>query len=177
VAIGSTGKILASGGDGGDNPGQSYYGGAGGGGAGGSILIRATGTLIFGAGAMLDVSGGAGGIYSNTYSYYQGGDGGDGGIGYIRLEAGEDENAPGKPVINGLAKANLTYGPVSQGIYAPKGGGAPSIALTFWLNLGVFDPYMIKPSLTTSWRRSTTTRCRSRSRWRWRTRPTSGTRT
>jgi hypothetical protein len=145
VQIGSTGKILANGGIGGNNQGQSYYGAAGGGGAGGSILIRATGTLVFGPGATLDVSGGQGGLYTNTYSYYYGGEGGDGGIGYIRLEAREDENSPGKPLISGESGLVATYPNYSTGTFAPMGAGAPSVGQTLWENLGVFDPTMLKP--------------------------------
>ena len=148
VMIGSTGRILASGGIGGDiAPSTSYYGGAGGGGAGGSVLIRATGVMVFSAGATLDVAGGTGGKYTWTYTYYKGGEGGDGGAGYIRLEAREDENAPGKPQIFGDAGANMTYPDYSKGVYSPKGGGAPSVGQTFFENLGVFDPIMISPKV------------------------------
>jgi hypothetical protein len=124
VNIGSTGKILANGGIGGDTRAQSYYGGASGGGAGGSVLIRATGIMNFGPGSTISVAGGAGGIYSWTYTYYQGGEGGDGGTGYIRLEA-----------------------EISTGVFAPVGGGAPSVGQTLWQNLGVFDPIMINPKV------------------------------
>ena len=37
---------------------------------------------------------------------------------------------------------------MSQGVFAPKGGGAPSIGYTVWINLGVYDPQVIKPSAT-----------------------------
>ena len=148
VDIGSGALITAFGGDGGDAYTQSsYYGGAGGGGAGGIILIRATGSMRFGPGATLDVSGGTGGAPSwATYTYYKGGDGGDGGTGYIRIEARENENSPGKPLITGDNTANMTYPSYSKGVYAPKGGGAPSVGQTFFENLGVFDPDMVSPS-------------------------------
>jgi hypothetical protein len=147
VTIGAQGQIRAVGGNGGDlGNSRNYFGGCGGGGAGGSILIRATSTLLFELGSTLDVAGGTGGQFTWTYTYYLGSQGGDGGGGYIRLEALEDENAPGKPMISGLTNANLTYSPVSQGIFAPKGGGAPSIGQTVFVNLGVYDPQMIKPS-------------------------------
>ncbi|MEN8148337.1 MAG: Ig-like domain-containing protein [Planctomycetota bacterium] len=148
VTIGSTGRILADGGPGGDQaPRTSYYGGAAGGGGGGSILIRATGTMTFGSGATLSVAGGTGGLYTWTYTYYKGGEGGDGGTGYIRLEAREDENAPGKPLITGDSGATMTYPEYSKGVYAPKGGGAPSVGQTTWENLGVFDPIMVAPKV------------------------------
>jgi len=147
VMIGGTGRILADGGDGGANPGYAYSGGAGGGGAGGSILIRATGTLTFGNGAVLDVSAGKGGPWSGTYTYYQGGDGGDAGVGYIRLEARENENSPGKPLISGENGLVATYPTYTKGVFAPMGAGAPSIGQTLWQNLGVFDPEMIKPKV------------------------------
>jgi hypothetical protein len=145
VEIGSTGRVLADGGDGGNIVLQYYYGGAGGGGGGGSVKIRATSTIDFSAGAQISVKGGKGGQYMATYTYYVGGQGGDGGHGYIRLEAVENVNNPGKPVINGMQNASFSYGPVSEGVFAPKGGGAPSVGQTVWANLGVFDPVMIKP--------------------------------
>jgi hypothetical protein len=148
VDIGASGKILADGGDGGRNTGSPYYnGGAGAGGAGGSVLIRATGTMTFGAGATISVKGGLGALWTNTYTYYKGGEGGDGGDGYIRLEAREDENAPGKPLISGDAGAIMTYPEYSKGVFAPQGGGAPSVAQTLWENLGVFDPIMLAPKV------------------------------
>ncbi|MHC4862371.1 MAG: hypothetical protein ACYTDY_20035, partial [Planctomycetota bacterium] len=64
------------------------------------------------------------------------------------LEAEEDVNSPGKPIISGLQNADLTYSPVSQGVFAPEGGGAPSVGWTVWINLGVYDPQMIRPSGT-----------------------------
>jgi len=147
VVIGSTGAILAGGGDGGGNSKNSfYYGGAGGGGAGGSVLIRATQNLKFDGGATLDVAGGFGGPYLGTFSRYTGGQGGDGGSGYIRLEAREDANAPGQPLIDGLSGATLSYDPISTGLFSPRGGGAPSIGRTHFVNLGVFDPEMLKPA-------------------------------
>ena len=89
--------------------------------------------------------GGKGGIYAYSYTYYYGGEGGDGGTGYIRLEAKRD--APlDVPVIEGISTAQLTYLP-SLGLYEPQGGGAPSVGQTLWINLGVFDPSMIKPGL------------------------------
>ena len=148
VLIGYSGKILADGGDGGANSGSPYYnGGAGGAGAGGSVLIRATGTLTFQPGSTISVKGGAGWLWTNTYSYYKGGESGDAGDGYIRLEAREDENAPGKPLIKGDAAATMTYPDYSKGLFAPEGGGAPSIAQTNWQNLGVFDPTMLSPKV------------------------------
>lgn len=147
VSIGSTGRILANGGAGGNSRSYSYHGGAGGGGAGGSILIKATGTMTFSAGATLNVGAGAGGQYTSTYTYYKGGEGGDGGLGYIRLEAREDENSPGKPLISGDATANMTYPDYSKGLFSPKGGGAPSVGQTLWENLGVFDPIMLAPKV------------------------------
>lgn len=148
IELGPEGKILASGGAGGAMIAStsSYQPGAGGGGAGGSILLKATGELDFTPGSVLDVAGGAGGLYMGTYTYYKAGEGGAGGDGYLRLEAREDENSPGKPVINGLNSVTATYGPIPTGVYAPMGGGAPSIGQTVWMNLGVFDPVMIKPS-------------------------------
>lgn len=147
VTVGATGVIRAPGGDGGGTAKNSfYYGGAGGGGAGGSVLIRATGNLTFATGSALDVAGGGGGPHLGTFSRYAGGQGGAGGSGYIRLEAREDENAPGKPLIGGLNGATLTYDPVSEGLFSPRGGGAPSIGRIHFVNLGVFDPEMLKPA-------------------------------
>jgi hypothetical protein len=147
VIVGQSGQILADGGDGGRSSVNSYYyGGAGGGGAGGSILIRATREVKFEGASVLSVAGGVGGDYAGTYSRYSGGEGGDGGDGYLRIEAREDENTPGSPQINGLHQTQTTYGPVPQGIFAPKGGGAPSVGQTLWRNLGVFDPVMQKPA-------------------------------
>ncbi|MHC4473812.1 MAG: hypothetical protein ACYS99_22985, partial [Planctomycetota bacterium] len=94
----------------------------------------------------IDVAGGQGGIYAGTFQSYKGGEGGDGGDGYIRLEASEDENTPGRGLVDGLSQAQLTYNPVSQGVFAPRGGGAPSVGQSVWLNLGVFDPEMQKPA-------------------------------
>jgi len=146
VTIGSTGKILADGGTAGNGGSMSYwYGGPGGGGAGGSIKIRATKAVNFSAGATLSVKGGMGGSWTSTYTYYAGPDGGAAGDGWLRVEGMEDENSPGKPVINGLSGTALTYAPPSTGVYAPKGGGAPSIGQTVWMNLGVFDPVMVRP--------------------------------
>jgi len=147
VEIGSTGRILADGGAGGNSRSYSYHGGAGGGGAGGSILIRATGTMTFGNGATLSVGAGAGGLYTSTYTYYKGGEGGAGGLGYIRLDARENENSPGKPLIFGDSGANMTYPSYSKGLFSPQGSGAPSVAQTLWQNLGVFDPTMIAPKV------------------------------
>jgi hypothetical protein len=147
VTLGENGRILADGGVGGrSSVSSSYYGGAGGGGAGGSILIRATQTVEFEGPSVLSVAGGAGGAYRGTSSSYTGGQGGDGGDGYLRIEAREDENAPGKPLIAGLPQTQATYGPVPEGVYAPRGGGAPSVGQTLWRNLGVFDPVMRKPT-------------------------------
>ena len=41
----------------------------------------------------------------------------------------------------------MTYPEYSKGVYAPKGGGAPSIGQTHWENLGVFDPIMVAPKV------------------------------
>ena len=147
VTIGFSGRILADGGDGGKSNAGFYCGGKGGAGAGGSILIRATGTLVFQPAATLSVKGGLGQLWASTYTYYAGGLSGDGGDGYIRLEAREDENAPGKPLIKGDAAANMTYPDYSKGLFSPQGGGAPSIAQTYWQNLGVFDPTMLAPKV------------------------------
>jgi len=92
------------------------------------------------------VSGGAGGQHNGSSSFYRGGQGGDGGHGYIRLEARENENNPGVPVIQGKSSASFSYGPVSEGVYSPQGSGAPSVGQTAWLNLGVFDPEFLSPS-------------------------------
>jgi hypothetical protein len=147
VVIGSLGRINAAGGNGGSTTRNSfYYGGAGGGGGGGSVLVRATRRVLMEAGASLDVAGGTGGIYAGTFGTYKGGEGGEGGDGYIRIEASEDENTPGRPVIEGLSQGQLTYDPVSQGVFSPRGGGAPSLGQTRWVNLGVFDPEMVRPA-------------------------------
>jgi len=147
VILGESATILADGGDGGRSSNTSYYyGGAGGGGAGGSVLIRATDRVVFEGPPVLSVAGGAGGAYAGTYTRYSGGQGGAGGDGYLRIEAREDENAPGTPLISGLSQTQTTYGPVPLGLYAPKGGGAPSVGQTLWRNLGVFDPVMRKPA-------------------------------
>ena len=145
VKIAGTGAILADGGIGGDT--MYYYaygGGGGGGGAGGSVKVAATGQVFLDPGATISVTGGAGGIFTGTYTYYTPGLGGAGGQGYIRFEALEDENAPGKAFVNGVATSNLTYAPPSVGTFAPQGGGAPSVVQTLWMNLGVIDPVMAK---------------------------------
>jgi len=147
VTIGFSGRLLADGGDGGKSNAGFYCGGKGGAGAGGSILIRATGTMFFQAGAQLSVKGGLGQLWASTYTYYAGGLSGDGGDGYIRLEARENENSPGKPLIYGDSGANMTYPDYSKGLFSPMGGGAPSIAQTYWQNLGVFDPTMLAPKV------------------------------
>ena len=147
IVIGPRGKITAAGGAGGRSTRNSYYyGGGGGGGAGGSILVRATDTIRFEAGAELDVAGGSGGTYAGTYAAYKGGQGGQGGEGYLRLESSEDENSPGKPRIEGLGGAKVTYSPASEGLFLPRGGGVPSVGQTRWVNLGVFDPEVSRPS-------------------------------
>jgi hypothetical protein len=149
VHMASTGAIYSDGGDGGAS-GQYYVysGGAGGGGAGGSVKLVATAEVNLDAGATISVRGGKGGLYAGTYTYYHPGIGGDGGDGYIRLEAIEKENSPGKPTVNGVSTANLSYGPPSTGVFAPQGGGAPSVAQTLWMNVGVYDPVMMKPDAT-----------------------------
>jgi len=147
VTIKGTGRILADGGTGG-NAGQYYVysGGAGGGGAGGSVKVVATGQVYLESGATISVTGGSGGIYNGTYTYYHAGLGGRGGVGYIRFEAIEDENTPGKALVNGVSGSKLTYAPPSTGTFAPMGGGAPSVGQTLWVNLGVYDPVMQKPN-------------------------------
>ncbi len=147
VTIGEKGRITANGGDGGGSSGACcYYPGSGGGGAGGSVLIRATSQVVFETGAVLDVAGGQGGTFTGTFTRYAGGDGGQGGSGYIRLEASENPKFIGNPLIDGLDGAVLTYKPASSGIFAPRGGGAPSIGQSRWVNLGVFDPQMARPA-------------------------------
>ena len=149
VTLATSGRVLSDGGDGGQAMKYYAYGaGAGGGGAGGSVKLVATGQVHLEPGATISVRGGQGGIFSGTYTYYFPGPGGDGGDGYIRFEAIEDENSPGTPLVNGVSNANLSYGPPSLGTFAPEGGGAPSVAVTKWLNLGVYDPVMMKPSTT-----------------------------
>jgi hypothetical protein len=147
VVIGSTGQILADGGaGGGTSNSSSYYGGAGGGGGGGSILVRATAKVTLQSQAKLSVAGGDGGGFTSSSNWYIGGEGGAGGDGYLRIEAREDENNPGSPLIEGTSQADLTYGPVSVGTFAPEGGGAPSVGQTLWRNLGVFDPIVVRPT-------------------------------
>ncbi|MCZ6792028.1 MAG: Ig-like domain-containing protein [Planctomycetota bacterium] len=150
VKIGAAGRILAIGGNGGDGAvnGWQPTGGAAGAGAGGSVLIRSTFDTELVAGAKIDVSGGTGGIWRNTYTRYKGGLGGDGGHGWIAIQAQEDENSPGKPVISGMTTADLSYGPIATGTFQPQGGGAPSTGQTNWENLGVFDPIMVKPTVS-----------------------------
>jgi hypothetical protein len=149
ITITATGVLEADGGNGGDTMRSYVYSGGGGaGGAGGSVKVTATLKVVLEAGATISVRGGVGGQYYGTYTSYGPGPGGDGGQGYIRFEALEDENSPGTPLVEGVAGANLTYGPPSLGTFAPMGGGAPSIGQTVWLNLGVYDPIMVKPSVT-----------------------------
>ena len=56
------------------------------------MKLVATGQVHLESGATISVVGGEGGIYTGTYTYYHAGLGGDGGMGYIRLEAVEDES-------------------------------------------------------------------------------------
>ena len=144
VIFGVNGALVAQGGNGGGTTAYAYYGGAGGGGGGGSFLVRATNQIVFNGGN-INVSGGQGGPYRYSYTYYYGGQGGDGGAGYIRLEAKLDENTLNDPLIQGITKATMTV-PPSTGLFEPSGGGAPSVGQTVWVNLGVFDPTMLKPA-------------------------------
>jgi len=147
VNVHSSGAVLADGGDGGMGTSYAYSGGGGGGGAGGGIKIVATAQVNIDSGAKISVAGGAGAPWpGSTYTYYKSGAGGNGGQGYLRFEALEDENSPGKPLVNGVNSADLTYKPPSLGVFAPQGGGAPSIGQTTWRNLGVVDPTMFRPS-------------------------------
>ena len=42
----------------------------------------------------------------------------------------------------------MSYTPISEGTFSPEGGGAPSVATTVWINLGVYDAEMIKPKVS-----------------------------
>lgn len=147
IVFASGAQIRADGGDGGNaNNRSSYYGGAGGGGGGGSVLLRGTGEVDLASGVTISVAGGKGGVYVNTFTRYRGGEGGEGGDGYLRIEAREDPNSPGKARIDGLVQTTVTPGSTTTGIFSPRGGGAPSVGQTHFVNLGVFDPVMNRPA-------------------------------
>lgn len=132
LAIGTTGRILATGGDGGDIVLGSYGpGGMGGGGGGGSILVRSgQGFNIANPLNAFVVAGGKGGVgNSYTYTNYKAGSGGSG---YVRLE---DPNG-------GLLVPGGT-----QGVFDPVGGGVPSFVYTKFVDLGVQDPRILNPKL------------------------------
>ena len=127
--IGSSGVIRARGGRGGNGTGNNstLNAGPGGGAGGGSLLLRSTlGFNFNNAGANLDVSGGAGGTQSGTYTSPFGG---AGGTGYIRLES---------PNAAAPALAGATVGD-----YNPVGGGEPSYAYTTWITFGVEAPRLV----------------------------------
>jgi hypothetical protein len=143
VTLGGSAVIDASGGAGGTSSGgQTYYAGGGGGGGGGSVLVRGTGVVRCATGAAMDVTGGAGGAFVGGGSF-SGGVGGAGGAGYVRVEAKEDDDVPGSPDVEGAS--GVSAGPVSTGIFAPTGTGEPSVGQTTWIDLGVFEPEMVKP--------------------------------
>jgi hypothetical protein len=120
------GEILADGGDGGNASGTYIGGGPGGAGAGGAVKIQALREITSNGGTISAV-GGKGG--TGGYASY-GGLGGDGGDGGIRLE---DSDA----TFSGLSVSPSTFG---RGTFVASGAGAPSVAQTLWINLGVFDP-------------------------------------
>jgi hypothetical protein len=130
-----TGTIVAMGGAGGNaNNGSLYYyqGAGGGGGAGGSIVLFANAVLNV-AGATLDTSGGSGGLaYASGWS----GRGGNGGGGYVQLE-----DADGSVPSTGSATILPDY---YTGTFDPTGTAtdAPSVFVSTWLNMGVFDPIL-----------------------------------
>ena len=136
IIVGTTGQILADGGNGGGTNGYyAYSGGPGGGGGAGSIKLMSTSGVTLESGATLSVAGGQGGPCN--YTYYNTVKGGDGGDGYLRLEA------PELNMVQGVSGAVLTYTPPSTGIFRPQGPGVPSVGQTKWINLGVFDPEML----------------------------------
>jgi hypothetical protein len=120
------GQILADGGDGG-NAGTTYIGGGpGGAGAGGAVLLQSL-REITANGGKISAQGGAGG--TGGYASY-GGVGGDGGNGGVRLEDFDGQ-------FSGISVTPSAYG---RGQFTASGAGAPSVAQTLWINLGVFDP-------------------------------------
>jgi hypothetical protein len=122
------GHLLARGGDGGSVliPSNSYSSAGGGGGAGGALLLRSSRDIAL-SGGILDVTGGLGGLGGARY----GGAGGDGGAGWIRLE-----DADG---LVSLAGASTTPALPYRG-QRQIPAGAPTVARTVWIDLGVFDP-------------------------------------
>ena len=78
---------------------------------------------------MISAVGGKGG--TPGYTYYKG-VGGDGGDGWIRLDDGS-----GYPSLSGTTVDPSSFG---TGSFSATGAGAPSIAQTLWINMGVFDP-------------------------------------
>lgn len=139
IRVSGTGKVLATGGKGGDIKTANYYGGAGGGGGGGSIRMATTANILIDANAQISVAGGLGGVYGGTYASYTGGQGGNGGEGFICFAVPDRTQAT---VSN---SAVLTYSPpYYDTTFSPAGGGAPSQGQTKWINLGVFDPDMLE---------------------------------
>lgn len=129
--VGTDGKFLANGGDGGDGTGDNVpTAGPAGAGGGGSILLRSTGGFQFASPTTaLSVVGGKGG---NGYrNYYSAAYGGDGGEGYTRTEDPD----------GGLAIPGAT-----QGNFDPVGGGVPSIVYSKFADLGVDNPRILNPS-------------------------------
>lgn len=130
------GSILAKGGEGGSNsPGYYYYGAAGGGGGGGAIALYANNVLNV-AGALLDTSGGAGGL---PYSSGWAGGGGKGGGGYVQLEDKDGQIAG----ISGTSPATILPDYYTD-TFDPTGtaADAPSTYVSTWFNMGVFDPIL-----------------------------------
>ncbi len=127
------GTLRSRGGDGGTgNTSALYYAGAAGGGGGGGTLALYANLNLDVAGGTLDTSGGIGGASNSTYAWN--GRGGNGGGGYIQLE---DANGS----ITGIATATLVPDHYI-GTFNPTGtaSDAPSIFVSTWFNLGVFDP-------------------------------------
>jgi hypothetical protein len=115
--MGSAGKIVVTGGSGG-NYSYNAEAGAGGGGAGGTVLVRAD-TVSLSSGAAIDARGGAGGISCGwSYEYYFGNNGGIGGVGTARFEAA---TLPG--ILN--TGAILGYSSTTGSLYTSyfRGGG------------------------------------------------------
>ena len=125
LTVGTSGTVRARGGKGGQGSGikSTWSAGPGGGGGGGTILLRSSkGFNIANPAASLDVSGGAPGTQTGTYTSPYGG---TGGTGFIRLE---DPNG-GVAVPGGTA-----------GTYSPVGAGVPSYVYSKWIDLGVDSP-------------------------------------
>ena len=129
LTIGTDGRILADGGQGGAIVTGSYgSAGPGGGGGGGSVLLRSgSGFKLANEARAVSVTGGAGGPGSNgnTYHRYSGG---DGGTGFVRLE----DPFGGTSVPGG-----------TTGVFDPIGGGVPSYVYTKFADLGVPGSRMV----------------------------------